>query len=83
MTPNLPEDSKKVLRIMVRKPVITGYELAILAGIGPENLLPALTPLLAAGVIAANTSSVDPMEVSKTYYNLNPSARQFAEFAAR
>jgi hypothetical protein len=68
---------------MVRKPVIAGGELVILAHISPEKLADALRPLLSAGVISTNTSSIDSSEILQSYFNLNPSARTFAEFATR
>jgi hypothetical protein len=83
VSPSLSEESQRILRVMVQKPVIAGGELVILAHISsPEKLADALRPLLSAGVISTNTS-IDPNEVLKSYFNLNPSARPFAEFATR
>jgi hypothetical protein len=68
---------------MIQKPVISGGELVILAHITPEKLAEALRPLLSAGVISTNSSSTEPSEILRSYFNLNPSARPFAEFATR
>jgi len=83
VAPPLPEDSQKVLRVLLSRPVLVGAELAILAGLDEGKLLDAVTPLLSAGLISANTPSIDPNELPKAYFNLNPSARRFAEFAVR
>ena len=79
----LSEDSKRVLRVFLRKPVAAGGEVAILANLKPDQLYGALQPLVSAGLISADTPSLDPIWVEKTYFNLNPSARKLAEFTLR
>lgn len=83
VTPSLTPESQRILRVMVHKPVITGGELMVLAKLTPEQMASAVRPLVSAGIISTNTSGEDLSEMVSSYYNLNPSARQFAEFAAR
>jgi hypothetical protein len=77
-----PEDSQRVLRVMIRRPVISGGELGILTGIPSDQLSQALRPLLSAGIISTGTSTLGSAEIGISYFNLNPSARPLAEYAA-
>jgi hypothetical protein len=80
--PSLSDESQRVLRVIVRKPVITGGELMVLAHMDANQLADAVRPLVSAYIISTNTSSLDPNEIIGAYFNLNPSARQYAESAA-
>jgi hypothetical protein len=75
----LPENSQRVLRVMLGRPVISGAELAILCNIPPDALAEAVRPLVLNGIIS--TDSPGSAEIQKSYFNLNPSARSFAEYA--
>jgi hypothetical protein len=77
-----PEDSQRVLRVMIRRPVISGGELGMLTGIPSDQLSQALRPLLSAGIISTGTSTLGSAEIGISYFNLNPSARPLAESAA-
>jgi hypothetical protein len=79
----LTPESKRALGVFLRKPVAAGGEVAILANLKPDELYAALQSLLSAGLISADTSSLDPNGVEKAYFNLKPSARRFAEFTLR
>ena len=80
MNVTLPENSQRVLRVMLGRPVISGGELAIMTSIPPDELAEALRPLISNGIIS--TDSPGSAEIQKSYFNLNPSARSFAEYAA-
>jgi hypothetical protein len=79
----LPDDSQRVLRVMLDRPVLAGTELLILTGLDEEKLYKALQSLIGAGLVSASAFSSDPTELLKAYFNLKPSARRYAEFAAR
>ena len=79
----LTPESKRALSVFLRKPVAAGGEVAILANLKPDQLDDALQPLVSAGLISPDTSSLDPNWVGLAYFNLKPSARRFAEFTLR
>lgn len=74
----LSDDGKKILRLMLDRPVITGGEVSILTGLESKEL----RELHDAGIISSNTASSDVNDILKSYLNLNPSARGYAQFAA-
>jgi len=83
MSPSLSAGSQKVLRVLLQQSALSGDELSILTELEPKDLFEAMQELLSARVISANQPLFNTGQVLKTYFNLNPSARGFAEFATR
>ncbi|MGI8743902.1 MAG: hypothetical protein ACR2NN_15265 [Bryobacteraceae bacterium] len=81
MNPPFTKESESALRALLDTPVMSGCELAIRANLKPDQLPEALNPLLAAGMISANTSSTEASAMERAYFNLKPSARRYAEYA--
>jgi len=83
MAPSLSPDSQKILRILLQQSAMSGEQLSLFAELDANALYKAIQELLSAKVISANQPLFSPEQVYKTYFNLNPSARRFAEFASR
>lgn len=83
MAPSLSVDGQKVVRILLERSAMSGDELSVLTGLDSKSLFAAMQELLSAQVISANQPLFIPEQVLRTYFNLNPSARRFAEFATR
>jgi hypothetical protein len=79
----LSQDSQKVVRVLLQRPALSGGELASLTGLTPDLLYAATQELLQARVISINEPTFDANQIWKIYFNLNPSARPFAESAVR
>ena len=81
MNPALSPNGQKVLRVLLERSALSGGELANLTGLTPALLYDATQELLKARVISVNEPSSDANQILRIYFNLNPSARSFAEFA--
>lgn len=79
----LTPDSKQVLRALLQRPVLSGDELAFKTRLDFDILDSAIRPLIDAGYVAASSTWTQPAEIGRAYFNLNPSARRYAEMAAR
>jgi len=83
MSPALSTEGQKALRVLLRQSALSGRELASRAELTSEELYKATLELLDVGVISVNEPSFDVNQISRVYFNVNPSARSFAEFAVR
>ena len=81
MNNTLSPDSQKALRVLLKQPVLSGGELCGLADLTPAQLVAAAKELLDADMISADGTSVSDSQIMKTYFNLKPSARSFAQYA--
>jgi hypothetical protein len=79
----MSDDGEKVLRVLIRQSAISGGELANLADLPLERLNVAMQELLSTGLISASEPSFGLNQLSRIYFNLNPSARRFAEYSLR
>ncbi len=69
-------DSRRIIDVMMQKPMLSGRELSNLSGIAPEMLYDAVRPLIYRGFIVASGNYVDALSVPSAYFTLLPSVRR-------
>jgi hypothetical protein len=77
--PKIPDESKRVLRVIISKGVASGNDLHFATRMKPEDLVTALDPLLKMGIVGASGTPSEVTGVLSSYFNLRPSARDMAE----
>jgi hypothetical protein len=77
--PTLDEPGKRVLRVLQHAGVAAGWQLLSEASITPEELSQTAGKLLDMGLISANGSIANPKDIGQVYFNIQPSASQFAD----
>lgn len=65
----LEEASKRALRLIVDRKVVSGWELASVVG-GPDKLKAAIEPLVASGLVDFGGDWYDEERLLKSYFNL-------------
>jgi hypothetical protein len=77
--PKLPDESKRVLRVIMSRGVASGNDLQFATQMKPEALVTALEPLIQMGIIGASGFPSEADGVLDSFFNLRPSARSIAE----
>ena len=72
--------SKRALKFLLDRKVASGWEIARAIG-GPDQLKPALQPLLARGYVDYDGDLEDQERTLKSYFNAKPSAFNAAKSA--
>ena len=67
----LSPESRRALRLLFEKKVVSGWEIASVVG-GPNLLRSAIEPLL--GFVDFNGDLEDPERMLKSFFNIKPSA---------
>ena len=73
MGPPLDELSKRVLRLLLERKVVSGWEIASAVG-GAEHIKAAVEPLTARDFVDFSGDLNDPERMLKSFVNLKPSA---------
>jgi hypothetical protein len=82
MLPQLDDNSKRVLRILISKNIASGGELLKLSELQPKELSDALRRLVNERLIDASSFDFGPQNVQDTFFNVLPSAFGLAKIAA-
>jgi hypothetical protein len=77
--PTLDEPSRRVLRVMQRSGVAAGWQLMSEASVTPDELSLTAGKLLDMGLISANGNVANSKDIGQVYFNIQPSASQFAD----
>ena len=77
--PQLSDNAKCVLRMIRAHGVCAGFQLLSEARLEPGQLSEVANELLKAGLISANGSTA-PQEIEGTFFNVQPSNVQLAEY---
>jgi len=76
----LNEKTRRALRVIRDKGVVSGWELKGLTGLTPDELLRSVQTLTDSELIASSGELLHPEAVLESYFNLRPSARALADF---
>lgn len=70
--PGLDDLSKRVLRLLLERKVVSGWEIA--SAVGQDKFKEAIEPLLSHGYVDFSGDLADAERMLKSYFNLKPSA---------
>jgi hypothetical protein len=79
LTGNLPEESKQVLRIVLEKGRVRGFELKKFSGLDSRSLIYAIGPLVTKHFIAAS-GSLEPDTIDRVNFAPLTSGFEFSQY---
>lgn len=80
--PQLDENGKRVLRIMLDSNVVSGRDLLKMSELPPEVLSGVLRKLVNEKLIDASSFNFGPQNLTEVFFNVLPSSMGLAKFAA-
>lgn len=75
----LNDESKQVLRLILRRGVASGADLLAATAMTPAALVQALDPLLKSEIVGSSGNAYDPNSIPDAFFNVRPAARSLAE----